>query len=108
MVTVWESVSHGLALGLDNEALLWAGTPHPQHSPAPTPLELRQESAMAKSDFNQQEGGGSARAHAFLLPVSAALKTPRSLERREVVLGRQRDQEVQDTGKKQHMARVAC
>ena len=77
MVTVWESVSHGLALGLDNEALLWAGTPHPQHSPAPTPLELRQESAMAKSDFTQQEGGGRARAHTFLLPVSAALKTPK-------------------------------
>lgn len=49
MVTVWESVSHGLALGVDNEALLWAGTPHPQHSPAPTPLELgaRQEDKEA-------------------------------------------------------------
>lgn len=75
MVTVRESVSHGLALGLDNEALLWAGTPHPQHSPASTPLELRQESAMEKSDFTEQEGGG--RAHSFLLPVSAALKTPK-------------------------------
>ena len=43
MVIVRESVSHGLALGVDNEALLWAGTPHPQYSPAPSPLELGQD-----------------------------------------------------------------
>lgn len=47
MATVRESVSHGLALGLDNGALLWAGTPHPQHSPAPTPLERRAKMLLA-------------------------------------------------------------
>lgn len=52
MVTVWESVSHGLALSVDNEALLWAGTPHPS-----TPLHPL---TGAQGKTGGQEAAGNA------------------------------------------------